>query len=133
MDNVVANPDESNAPIFEATIQPESGEGSATANPAQQQQYPTGQQQDQSVILLSDSLEREPAPTAHSASGHPLVIPKEMVDIFDLEEIRLEVEVQVLSREIIIVEEGAEPPTEDLGATRRFLLVIVGRRVVQAI
>lgn len=63
------------------------------------------------MIMLFDFLEREPAPAADPVPVLPLVIPEEMVGIPDLEEIRQEVEVQVLSRETVILEEEAGPPT----------------------
>lgn len=81
------NHGESNALIPEVTTQPEGREESGTANRGQQEQRPTEQRQDQSVIMLFDFLEREPAPAADPVPVLLRVIPEEMVEIPDLEEI----------------------------------------------
>lgn len=88
-----------------------------TANPRQQERSWIERKRAEFVIELFDSLEPGPALDAAPLATVPLVIPEMIVDILDVEEIRPDMEVEVLSGKIVVQEQGARPltrrPTSD--------------------
>lgn len=63
------------------------------------------------MILLFDSPEPGPALEVAAVAALSLFIPEEIVDISELEEIRPDTKIQVVSRETVVLEEEAGPPT----------------------
>lgn len=82
-----------------------------TANPPKQVQGLVERRKEEPIIMLSDIPEGGLAVEEYAIVAAPLVIPEEIVDILDLEEVRPDMEVQVLSKDNEVLEEGARQPT----------------------